>query len=86
MKLIIKAAAIGAGIIALSACNNTPADNAADNVQEAADNVADNLDAMADNATNDATADALENQADATRAAGENKADAIEDNASANGQ
>ncbi len=86
MKLIIKAAAIGAGIIALSACNQTPAENAADNVEAVTENAADNMEAAADNMTNETAADTMDNAADATRAAGENKAEAIEDNAAANGQ
>jgi cell division septum initiation protein DivIVA len=60
MKLIIKAAAIGAGILALSACNNTPAENAADNLVEnteaVADNMVDNAEAVADNMTANAEA------------------------------
>jgi len=62
MKLIIKAAAIGAGIIALSACNQTPAENAADNVEAVTENVADNMEDVADNMTNETAADAMDNQ------------------------
>ena len=66
--------AVAAGIAALAACNKSPQDQAADNIQANADAVADNLDAAADNATSDAAKDNLQNQADATRAVGENQA------------
>ena len=60
MKLIIKAAVIGAGVIALAACNNTPAENAADNITDnaeaVAENITDNAEAVAENITDNAEA------------------------------
>ena len=79
MRMIVKGAMVG-GLMALAACNNTPAENAADNVRESAENTADALDEAADNAATENGADALENKADAVRDAAENKADAIEAN------
>ena len=65
---------VAAGLAALAACNKSPQEQAADNVQANAENVADNLEAAADNASSGAAKDALQNQADATRAVGENQA------------
>jgi hypothetical protein len=72
MKKIL---AIGAGIglATLSACNSSPREQAADNIEANAESVADNLEDVADNVGGNA-ADALENQADATRAMGDNQA------------
>ncbi|MDB5692241.1 MAG: hypothetical protein JWO81_1304 [Alphaproteobacteria bacterium] len=70
MKLIIKAAAIGLGVLALGACNKHT--DAGDNVVANADTVADNVEANADNA------------ADTIRANAENTADKV-DNAVENG-
>lgn len=72
---ILAQAAVAAGLLALAACNNTPAENAAQNVEMTAENVADNLEAAGDNAEA-----SLDNQAEAVRTEGENKADAIEAN------
>ena len=71
---ITTAMAVALGLAALTACNQSPRENAADNIEANAENVADNLEAAADNTSNEAKEDALENQADATRAAGENAA------------
>lgn len=71
-----------AGLAALAACNDTPAENAAENVEAAADNEADLLEEMADNATTDAAEDNFQNAAENVEEAGENAADAIESNAS----
>lgn len=62
------------GLCALSACNQSPREAAADNIEANAEMQADNLEDTADNATTDAGEAALENQADATREAGENAA------------
>lgn len=69
-----------AGLAALAACNNTPAENAASNARMEAENRADAIENMAANTMDAAEnrVDALQNQADAARAAGENQADAIE--------
>ena len=69
------------GLIALSACSKTPAEqavgNAADNASEVIENAADSVEAAADNATNEATEASLENTADnlhdAAGNVGENK-------------
>ncbi len=78
---ILTSAALAAGLIALAGCNSTPAENAAENIEQAADNQADMLDAQADNATNETTESTLENQADAVRAEGDAKAEAVEEGA-----
>jgi predicted lysophospholipase L1 biosynthesis ABC-type transport system permease subunit len=83
MKLITTAA-IALGVAALTACNQSAQDQAADNIEANAEMTADNLEEAADNASTEASEDSLENQADATRAAGENAADAVEDNATTN--
>lgn len=77
MRFIAPAIA-AAGLIGLAACSNTPAENAAANVEENADMAADNLEMMADNATNEGTESALENEATAVRNEGDNAAEAIE--------
>ena len=68
-----------AGLATLAACNQTPKEQAADNIEANAEMMADNMEAMADNATGNAE-DALENQADATRATGENQAEDMRTN------
>lgn len=65
---------LAAGLAALSACNSTPRENAADAIEANAGAVADNLEAAADNATTEAAEDALENKADAVRETGDAKA------------
>ena len=77
---ILTSVAAAAGLLALAACgDNTPAENAAENVEAVTENQADMLEEQADNATNEATEEGLENQADAVREEGENKAEAIEE-------
>ena len=68
-KMFVLAAA--AGLISLAACNSTPREQAADNIEANSEAVADNLEDMADNATPAGEA-MLENQADAVRATGQN--------------
>jgi hypothetical protein len=62
------------GLFALSACNQSPREQAADSIEANAEMQADNLEEAADDATTESREDALENQADATREAGENAA------------
>jgi hypothetical protein len=62
------------GLCALGACNQSPREEAADNIEANAEMQADNLEEAADNATTESGEDALENQADATREAGDNAA------------
>ncbi|WP_294392206.1 hypothetical protein [uncultured Sphingomonas sp.] len=64
-----------AALLALSACNNSPREQAADNIEANAESVADNLEDAADNASTEAGEDRLENQADATRELGDKKAE-----------
>jgi hypothetical protein len=71
---------IAAGLISLSACNNTPREQAADNIEANSEAVADNLEEAADNATTEAGEDALENRADAVRATGQNQAEDMRTN------
>ncbi len=63
------------GVLALTACNNTPREQAADNVEANAEAVADNLEDAADDVSNDAVEANLENAAEAVRATGENQAE-----------
>ena len=72
--------ALAAGLASLAACNNTPQEQAAENIEANADAVADNLEEAADNTTTDAADDALENQADAVRATGANQAEDMRTN------
>ena len=65
--------AVAVGLAALAACNQSPKEDAADNIEANADVMAENLEANADNA------------ADATRAAGEENADAVRNGADADG-
>lgn len=74
MKKIFALTAV-AGLVALSACNSSPREQAADNIEANADAVADNYEAAADNATTEAGEHALDNKADAVRATGDNQAE-----------
>ena len=74
MKKMSVLAAV-AGLVALSACNNSPREQAADNIEANAESVADNLEDAADNASTTAGADAMENQADVTRNVGDQQAE-----------
>ena len=65
---------IGVGLLSLAACNTSPREQAAENVEASAEATADNLQEAADNAMNSAGEAGLENQADAVRAMGENQA------------
>jgi hypothetical protein len=81
MKRLATALAV-TSLLALGACNKTPAENNAAAVRDSAENKAEAIDNQAE-ATRDAgenQAQAIENTADATRDAGENRADAIEAN------
>lgn len=72
--------AMAAGLASLTACNNTPREQAADNIEANSEATADNLEDMADDVSNGATADALENQADAVRDNGQAKAEDMRTN------
>ena len=65
---------MAAGLVSLTACNNTAREQAADNIEANTEAVADNLEDAADNAGTTAAESSLENRADAVRATGENQA------------
>jgi hypothetical protein len=68
--------AVAIGLAALAGCNQSPKEQAADNIETNADMMADNMVANADNVADTMQAN-VENAADATQAAGENAADAV---------
>lgn len=72
-KIMLLCAA--ASLATLGACNKTPREQAADNIEANADSVADNLEQAADNASTPVAENALDNQADATRNLGDAKAE-----------
>jgi len=74
------AIAMLAGVASLSACNSSPPEQAADNIEANAEAVADNLEDAADNVDNDAAEDRLENKADAVRDLGDKKAEDMRTN------
>jgi len=71
---------MAAGLASLTACNSTPREQAADNIEANAESVADNLEDAADNVSNGAAEDRLENAADAVRATGQNQAEDLRTN------
>jgi len=71
---------LAASLASLSACNSSPREQAADNIEANSEAVADNLEDMADNAGTDMGSMALENQADAVRATGQNQAEDMRTN------
>ena len=74
------AIAIAAGLVSLSACNSSPREQAADNIEPNSEAVADNLEDAADNVNNPAAEARLENKADAVRATGQNQAEDMRTN------
>ena len=72
--------AMAAGLASLTACNNTPREQAADNIEANSEAVADNLEDAADNAGTTAAENRLENKADAVRATGQNQAEDMRTN------
>lgn len=64
-----------AGLTALSACNSSPREQAADRIESNTEAVADNLEDAADHAGTARGEATLENKADAVRATGQNQAD-----------
>lgn len=67
-------------LMSLAACNNSPREQAADNIEANAERVADNLEGAADNAPTEAAEDRLENRADAVRDLGDKKAEDMRTN------
>ena len=84
MKKISTAFAVALGVAALAACNQSPQEQAADNIEANAENTADTIEANAENTTDVMEANA-DNAADAVRAEGENAADAVRNGADADG-
>ena len=84
MKKISTAMAVAFGVAALAACNQSPQEQAADNIEANAENVADTIEENADNATDVMEANA-QNTADEVRAEGENAADAVREGTDADG-
>src|SRR3954464_10876161 len=72
--------AIALGLGSLAACNKSPTEQTADNIEANAENTADTIEANADNAADTMQANA-ENAADAVRNAGDNQADAVRNSA-----
>ncbi len=81
MKGLATALAV-TGLLALGACNRTPAENNAQGVRDAAENKAEVYENKAEEArdSGENQAEVHENRAEATRDAGENQADSIEAN------
>jgi hypothetical protein len=77
-KIVLFAAATG--LLSLAACNTSPREQAADNVEANSEAVADNLEDAADNTSNAAAEATLENTADAVRATGQNQAEDLRTN------
>ena len=71
---------MAAGLVSLSACNSSPREQAADNIEANAEVAADGLEEAADNAVTPAAENGLENQADAVRATGQNQAEDMRTN------
>ena len=67
--------AMATGMLSLAACNTSPREQVADNIEANSEAVADNFEDAADNAGSDAVEANLENAADAVRATGQNQAD-----------
>ncbi|WP_114227437.1 MULTISPECIES: hypothetical protein [Sphingomonas] len=81
----LSALAVAAGLLSLAACNNTPQEKTADNIEANAEARADNLEDMADNATTENREDALNNKADMVRENGEERADRVRTSADLDG-
>lgn len=77
-KMLVTAAAFG--LVSLAACNGSPQEQAADNIEANSEAVADNLEDAADNASTEGMSDGLENRADAVRATGQNQAEDMRTN------
>lgn len=71
---------LAAGLASLAACNNTPREQTADNIEANTEMMADNMEDMADNAMTENASDMMENQADAMRATGQNQAEDVRTN------
>ena len=65
---------LATGLMALSACNTSPREQAADNIEDNSAAMADNLEDAADNASTPAAENGLDNTADAVRQTGKDQA------------
>ena len=74
MKIVIQTA-LAAGLLTLAACNSSPAEKAAENIEDLAENQADLIEEQADVAVNEVVEERLEEQADVVRDIGENRAE-----------
>ena len=79
MRLFLTGLAV-ASLAPLGACNSRPAEQKADNVEQAAETQADMIEEQADSAANEAAEEALENKADAVRNTGAAAADDVRRN------
>lgn len=79
LKKFLVLAAV-AGLASLTACNQSPTEQAADNIEANAEAVADNLEDAADYANTEAAEDTLENRADAVRETGDAQAEDMRTN------
>ena len=84
MKKISTALAVAAGVVALSACNQSPQEQAADNIEANAENTADIIESNTENAADMVEANG-QNAAEDVRAAGENAADEVRNGTDADG-
>ena len=84
MKKISTALAVAAGVFALSACNQSPQEQAADNIEANAENTADMIESNTENAADMVEANG-QNAAEDVRAAGENAADEVRNGTDADG-
>ena len=84
MKKISAAFAVAVGVLALSACNQSPQEQAADNIEANAENTADIIESNTENAS-EAVEENGQNAAEAVRAEGENAADAVREGADVDG-
>lgn len=71
---------MAAGLASLAACNSSPREQAADNIEANGEAVADNLEDAADNTNSAMMENNLENRADAVRATSENQAEDMRTN------
>ena len=69
-KIVPLSVALGLG--ALAACQESPREEQAENIEANADNAAEAFEAAADNMSNEVVEEALENQAEGLREGGEN--------------
>jgi len=82
---IITTVAVAFGIASLAACNQSPREEAADNIEANAEATADAIEANADDVPGVTTNDTADEAAEQVRAEGEAAADATREGADADG-